>query len=88
MQHLGYCKYTYKSKKHILAKIEKLHDQYRTLQKSKSRNSDSQRSKEFTFKESLQDLFNIAHLNEMEMIKQNEDKEFLIAQRERAEEVI
>ena len=88
MQHMGYCKYTYKSKKHILAKTEKLHDQYRALQKSKSRNSESQRGKEFTFKESLQDLFDIAHLNEMEMIKQNEDKEFLIAQRERKEEVI
>ena len=60
-----------------------MHKLYRALQKSKSESADSQHDKELRFKECLQDLFDIAHFNAIKIIKYNNDKEFLLAQRER-----
>ena len=63
-----------RAKQHVITKIEKLYEQYRSLQKSKSKTTDSQNAKKLMFKECLQDLFDIAHVNAMEMIKYSEDK--------------
>lgn len=67
----------------MLTKIHKKYEQYRTLQKTKSRRDQNQISKETSFKESLDDLFDIAHDNAMKMITIAEDRAFLQAQREK-----
>ena len=72
-----------RAKLHVITEIEKLYEQYRSLQKSTSKTTDFQNAKKLMFKECLQDLFDIAHVNAMEMIKYSEDKEFLVAQREK-----
>jgi len=57
--------------------LKKLYEELRNLEKSKNRNSELCRQREHTFEENLNDLFDIAHAFAMDMIKINEDKEFL-----------
>ncbi|KAE9523786.1 hypothetical protein AGLY_015846 [Aphis glycines] len=66
----------------ITPKIEKEYMNWRALQKGKSRRSQPQIKKE-VFKDRLTDLFDIAHLNALQIIKIDEDKKFLLAQREK-----
>ncbi|KAE9528104.1 hypothetical protein AGLY_012526 [Aphis glycines] len=67
----------------ITPKIEKEYMNWRALQKGKSRRSQPQIKKEEVFKDRLTDLFDIAHLNALQIIKIDEDKKFLLAQREK-----
>lgn len=53
----------------------------RNLEKYKTRKSESCREKEKKFKETLHDLFDIAHFNASNIIKIQEDKDFLLMQR-------
>ena len=52
-------------------------------EKNASRQTDTQRSMEDMFKDILSDLFDIAHADALELIKIAEDREFLLAQREK-----
>lgn len=72
-----------KSKPNIVTKIIKIHNQYRSLQKSRTKRNKSQIEKETTFKDRLNDIFDIAHMNALDMISNEEDKRFLEAQREK-----
>ncbi|KAF0708425.1 Uncharacterized protein FWK35_00031509, partial [Aphis craccivora] len=56
---------------------------WHALQKGKSCRSQPQIKKEEVFKDRLTDLFDIAHLNALQIIKIDEDKKFLLAQREK-----
>ena len=49
---------------------------------NKSKRSEGLRLKEGKWKESLDELFDIAHSNALDMIKIPEDRAFLLAQRE------
>lgn len=70
-------------KQDSIKKIEVLFHQWRSLKKNASRRTDTQQRNEEQFTELFDDLFDIAHGEAMSMIKIDEDKEFLIAQREK-----
>jgi adenylate/nucleoside-diphosphate kinase len=65
-----------------VTKIKKLYDERRKLDKNKNRNTDTQKKIMNTFKDNLNDLFDIVHSNALNIIKIHEDKLFLIKQRE------
>lgn len=65
----------------IVRKIKKLYDSWRSLDKNKSRKSATQQFKEKQFQNSLNNLFDIAHEDAFNIIKIEEDKQFLILQR-------
>lgn len=66
---------------HCIEKLEKLHAEWRALQKSGKR--PSSKAKEQIFVEKLDDLFDISHANALELLKIDEDKQFLINQRKK-----
>jgi len=72
-----------KQKQNAIIKLEKFFRKWQTLQKHKTRKSVTQAEQEETFKECLDDLFDIAHAQALTMITNEEDKEFLLAQREK-----
>ena len=65
-----------------IPKVEKLFSEWQTLQKHASRGGPSFEENCANFQLKLQNLFDIAHGNAMEIIKIEEDKQFLISQRE------
>lgn len=67
----------------IVAKLVSLFEEWRTLLKSKGKKSKFQQAKEEAFTEKLKDLFDMAHQNAMKMIKIQEDRDFLNAQRQK-----
>lgn len=64
-----------------IKKCKKLYETLRNLEKHKTRQSESCRQKERQFEEGLNDLFDIAHANALNIITIKEDKEFLLMQR-------
>jgi len=68
--------------RNIIPKLERKVEQYRTILKGKSRRSTPQIKKEEEFQASLNDLFDIAHVEALELIKIPEDRKFLQEQRE------
>lgn len=62
--------------------IIRLHEQWRLLKKNRNRPTDTQTRKEEEFLAVLERLFDIAHQNAMTMLKVEDDREFLKAQRE------
>ncbi|XP_039315242.1 uncharacterized protein LOC120359881 isoform X1 [Solenopsis invicta] len=64
-----------------IKKCKKLYENFKKLGKLKTRASISCRQKEKEFEDSLNNLFDIAHANALDIIKINEDKEFLLMQR-------
>ena len=69
-------------KDNIVTKIEKLHREYELLKKGRYRRSEAQISKEKEFEVLLDNLFDVAHGNALTVMTNQEDKEFLLAQRE------
>jgi len=65
----------------IIKKLKKLYDELRTLEKSKTRKSDLCRKREQDFEDELNNLFDIAHANAIDLMKIQEDKDFLQLQR-------
>lgn len=63
-------------------KVMKLFEDWRLLKKNTKRASTTQRNSEAAFQERLETLFDIAHKDALLMMKNPEDKAFLIAQRE------
>ena len=68
---------------HCRAKVKKLFEEWRLLKKNEKRRSATQVRKEDNFKDCFDNLFDIAHAQALTMIKIDEDKECLLAQREK-----
>lgn len=68
---------------HIINKIKQQHEKWQHLKKAASRRTATQMQNEEEFTTSLNDLFDVAHADAMQLIKIPEDKEFLTAQREK-----
>jgi hypothetical protein len=68
---------------HIISLIRDLHARWVSLKKNSSRQTDTQRRKEEALKETFADLFDVAHANALTLIKIEEDRAFLLAQREK-----
>lgn len=71
-----------KARGDVTRKIAALHDEWDALRKSSHRKTESTREKEKTFSDSLDNLFDIAHANALEIMTNTEDIEFLLKQRE------
>lgn len=70
-------------KSHSIDKILALHTKWRSLFKSSGRQSETQQKKEMDFLDSLDDLFDIASADALEKILIEEDRKFLLLQREK-----
>ncbi|KAG0730170.1 hypothetical protein GWK47_028823 [Chionoecetes opilio] len=66
----------------VKKKILKLYEEYGALARSKSRKTETKEMKRCIFRDSLKDMFDIAHSKAMEAKIPEEDKAFLEAQRE------
>ncbi|KAG0725539.1 hypothetical protein GWK47_038451 [Chionoecetes opilio] len=66
----------------VKKKILKLYEEYGALAKSKSRKTETEEMKRCIFRDSLEDMFDIAHSKAMEAKIPEEDKALLEAQRE------
>lgn len=64
-------------------KLKKLYEDWRKLEKNKTRNTEIQKTHEKIFEEQLDDLFDIARTNALSLIKIEEDRQFLLKQREK-----
>jgi len=64
-------------------KLKKLYENWRSLDKNKSRKTDTQAKRNKIFVEELDDIFDIAHANALNTIKIEEDKQFLLKQRQK-----
>ena len=62
--------------------LKKVHEKYKNLKKHCKRNNEKDRMNQEIFKSDIDDLFDIAPSNVMEIIKNEEDKVFLSKQRE------
>jgi hypothetical protein len=67
----------------IINQIKKLHSKWLGIKKNVNRQTETQTIKVNNFVNNLDDLFDIAHANAIHLIKLQEDKEFLKAQREK-----
>jgi hypothetical protein len=73
-------------RKHVIAALEKIFHDWQKLKKNennKKKRSKTLFEKETAFSNSLNELFDIAHAEVLSMIKIEEDREFLLAQREK-----
>lgn len=57
-------------------KVERLYNEWRDVQKSSSRRNPTQIQREAAFTEKLDDLFDMAHQNALEMIADEDTREF------------
>ncbi|GBM39966.1 hypothetical protein AVEN_142092-1 [Araneus ventricosus] len=67
---------------HCVEKIMKMYNHWRNLQKSACRRSETQEENERNFISDLNNLFDIAHANALEIIKIEENRNFLLSQGE------
>lgn len=68
---------------HAIKQLEILFQTWKDLKRLRNRRTPAQIKKEETFVDNLDDLFDISHANALSMIVLQEDKEFLLAQREK-----
>ena len=69
---------------HAVSKLEKLREKWVKLKKNANRKTETQQQNETDFVDDLDNLFDIAHLDALNIIKIQEDKDFLLAQREKS----
>ncbi|GBM08874.1 hypothetical protein AVEN_57426-1 [Araneus ventricosus] len=67
---------------HYVKKIMEMYNHWRNLQKSACRRSETQEENERNFISDLNNLFDIAHANALEIIKIEENRKFLLSQGE------
>src|SRR6218665_3297894 len=65
-----------------ILKFEKLYEKWVKLKKNAKRQTNTQKEKETEFVDNLDNLFDMAHMNALNLIKIKEDREFLVSQRE------
>ncbi|GBM93563.1 hypothetical protein AVEN_3032-1 [Araneus ventricosus] len=68
--------------KHTIDKLEKIHSEWLLLKKNNSSLSEAQRQYELKFVRKVHKLFDIAHAIDMTIIKLEEDRKFLIDQKQ------
>ena len=72
-----------RAKNHIWEQLRHLHREWQSLKKIINRKSVTEERKREEFKDSLNNVFDIAHEQAMTMIKIEEDRQFLNTQREK-----
>ena len=71
-----------RAEQHLIKKLKNLVEKYQNVKINKKRETVTQRKKEAEFKAVLDKLFDIAHAEALEMIEIDDDREFLLDQRE------
>ena len=71
------------AEQYCVKKLQKLYNEWRNLQKLQYRKTDTQLKKNEEFSLILDDLFDIAQADALDIIKIKEDREFLILQRQK-----
>ena len=69
-------------KQDCIKKVTRLFENWKGIKKNAGRRTATQERKEEVFKSSFENLFDIAHANALELMTNEEDIQFLIAQRE------
>ena len=69
----------------MIENFEVLYQEFQFLKKGRSRRSVPQATKERAFKDDLKNLFDVANSNALTLIRNKEDLDFLLAQRNLAE---
>ncbi|XP_073430500.1 uncharacterized protein [Dendrobates tinctorius] len=72
-----------KHEQDAITKLEKLHAEWRSLQKDRKKTSETAKNKFKQFVEKLNDLFDIAQQDALALMKLEEDKAFLVKQRQK-----
>lgn len=72
-----------RQEQHCIDKLLAIYSEWNAIRKSKRRRNETQETKERAFIDKLDNLYEIAHNNAMEMITNQEDKEFLMKQRQK-----
>ncbi|XP_073435251.1 uncharacterized protein [Dendrobates tinctorius] len=72
-----------KHEQDAITKLEKLHAEWRSLQKDRKKTSETAKNKFKQFVEKLNDLFDIAQQDALALLKLEEDKAFLVKQRQK-----
>ena len=72
-----------KQKRNAMKKLESFFHSWQNFQKHEKRKSITQKAHEEKFKQSLDELFDVAHANALNMMTIEENKQFLMAQREK-----
>ena len=71
-----------KHKPDCVKKVKNLHSEWTKLKKSKNKKVTASSEKELNdFKDSLDNLFDVSHENALKLIKNEEDRQFLLLQR-------
>lgn len=68
---------------HCIDKLLKLYDEWKGLQKNLTRTAGKEKEKRDLFVEKMDDLFDIAHSDALGQMKNEEDKKFLMLQRQK-----
>lgn len=71
-----------KYEKDAITKVEKLYNEWKNHLEDKNKTGESARNKIKEFELKIDNLFDIAHQDALTMIKSEEDKEFLLKQRQ------
>lgn len=72
-----------REKQHCIKKVERLYEEWKLLQKHATRKSDTHKQKEDEFVSRFNDLFDISHPDALETMTNEENKEFLILQKQK-----
>jgi len=72
-----------KAEQHSIQKLETVFYEWKGLQKHKARTTEAHKNKEHEFISRLDDLFDIAHSDALNLITIPEDRQFLLLQREK-----
>lgn len=72
-----------KTEQKCVTKLEELYQEWRNLQKSEYRKSATQMEKNTQFVSKLDDLFDVSNANALDLMSNEEDRAFLIAQRQK-----
>jgi hypothetical protein len=72
-----------RARHHCQSKVVKVFEEWRLLKKNQKRKTKTQLEKEEAYCAHFEDLFDIAHANALNMITIQEDRDFLLAQREK-----
>ena len=68
---------------HVVSQLEELVHKWEGLKKNKARRSTTQIANEQALTETFHDLFDVAHCDALQLIKIEEDRQFLLAQRKK-----
>ena len=71
-----------RAKKHFITKVEKLHEKWKSLMKTRNQQGEKQRHDEASFLKYLDNLFDMTAQDALQVMKIEEDKQFLLAQQE------